>query len=302
MPTLTCLNCGTAVQAPEYTPNKPPRCPNRGGFYLMIDGVAEKLPDQLIVLTQQSPLSFPIQRIEGAAEAGQGCQLRMTGTVPRERLHDLLTAAQALGQGAGWPATRTVRDWREDFEEKGRLGVQLGTAEVAAFDRFRQYYRAALGGLTEQDFDGLRQRVAQARNRTVDDLDNMVVTEFVNAVLDLDAATANRPDSPPPPPTPTAPAVAAASLTDSAGAIDWQALLLMPPLTAAEIADELREQVELVERTLRYFRQQHDYGFVKDEDAGRTTYRYKMPDVLAHLQKWWLKRQKKAARRPSADS
>jgi hypothetical protein len=83
--------------------------------------------------------------------------------------------------------------------------------------------------------------------------------------------------------------------------IDWQALLLMPPLCPAEIADKLGEPVEHVERTLRYFRTQHDYGFVKDDDAGRTTYRYKMPDVLSHLQKWVVKRLKKRAKHAPAD-
>jgi len=49
---------------------------------------------------------------------------------------------------------------------------------------------------------------------------------------------------------------------------DWQALLLSPPLSAAAIAEALGQPVKLVERTLRYFREQHDSGFVTDEDAG----------------------------------
>jgi len=80
--------------------------------------------------------------------------------------------------------------------------------------------------------------------------------------------------------------------------IDWNDLLLSPPLSAAEIAEKLRQPVNLVERTLRNFRRQHDYGFIKDADAGfgEAAYRYKMVDVLAHLQKWYAKRQGKAAR------
>jgi hypothetical protein len=85
------------------------------------------------------------------------------------------------------------------------------------------------------------------------------------------------------------------------GEIDWQALLLMPPLTASEIAGHLGQPKELVERTLRYFRSQHDYGFIKDDDAGTTdaTFRYKMPDVLSHLQKWYVKRRRKGQTRPA---
>jgi len=80
--------------------------------------------------------------------------------------------------------------------------------------------------------------------------------------------------------------------------VDWKELLLSPPLSAAQIAERLRQPVDLVERTLRYFRKQHDFGFTKDEDAGfgEAAFRYKMEDVLLHLKKWYDKRQKKAAR------
>jgi len=114
------------------------------------------------------------------------------------------------------------------------------------------------------------------------------------------------PASEAPPPAPEANAQAAASagsqLRDppaddqpNPSEVDWQGLLLMPPLTAAEIAERLGQPKDLVERTLRYFRTQHDYGFIKDDDAGRTDakFRYKMPDVLAHLQRWYVKRQRK---------
>jgi hypothetical protein len=82
------------------------------------------------------------------------------------------------------------------------------------------------------------------------------------------------------------------------GGIDWEGLLLSPPLSAAEVAEILGEPVDGVERTLRYFRNSHDYGFVRDDDNGfgESRFRYKMPDVLAHLQKWHAKRQKKAVR------
>jgi hypothetical protein len=78
-------------------------------------------------------------------------------------------------------------------------------------------------------------------------------------------------------------------------AVDWQALLLSPPLSAGQIAERLGQPRELVERTLRHFRKAYDYGFVEDEDAGagEARFRYKMSDVLTHLQKWYLKRQKK---------
>ena len=81
--------------------------------------------------------------------------------------------------------------------------------------------------------------------------------------------------------------------------IDWLALLMMPPLSAGEIAGKLGEPVPDVERTLRYFRNSQDYGFTKDVNAGigEAKFRYKMNDVLAHLQKWYVKRQKKAAKK-----
>jgi hypothetical protein len=85
----------------------------------------------------------------------------------------------------------------------------------------------------------------------------------------------------------------------STNGVDWQDLLLSPPLTASEIADKMGEPAADVERILRYFRQAHDYGFIKDDDAGfgEAVYRYKMPEVMTHLQKWHAKRQKKAARK-----
>jgi len=49
--------------------------------------------------------------------------------------------------------------------------------------------------------------------------------------------------------------------------VDWQGLLLMPPPTAAQIAERLGQPKDLVERTLRYFRTQSDHGFIKDDDA-----------------------------------
>jgi hypothetical protein len=96
-----------------------------------------------------------------------------------------------------------------------------------------------------------------------------------------------------------------ATKTDPAkpASIDWQGLLLSPPLSAAEIAAKLGQPVELVERTLRYFRNQYEYGFTKDDNARAddATFRYNLPDVLAHLQKWYAKRQKKAAKEKPAD-
>jgi hypothetical protein len=95
--------------------------------------------------------------------------------------------------------------------------------------------------------------------------------------------------------------VAAKAIDSNLGdaTVDWQALLLSPPLSAAQIADKLGQPVALVERTLRNFRNQHDFGFITDEDAGvgEARFRYKMDDVLSHLQKWYRKRQKKAAKR-----
>jgi hypothetical protein len=102
--------------------------------------------------------------------------------------------------------------------------------------------------------------------------------------------------------TPPAPAAPTPDEQVGTAVIDWHGLLLMPPLCAAEIAEKLGQPVELVERTLRYFRSQYDYGFIVDDDAGKTTYRYKMPDVLSHLQKWLVKRLKKLGRIPRAES
>jgi len=86
----------------------------------------------------------------------------------------------------------------------------------------------------------------------------------------------------------------------STAGVDWDALLVSPPLTAAEIAERLGQPVDLVRRCLGYFRGQHDYGFIEDPDAGigEGRFRYKLPDVLSPLQKWVAKRQKKAARKP----
>jgi hypothetical protein len=92
-------------------------------------------------------------------------------------------------------------------------------------------------------------------------------------------------------------APAAARVGEDTGmVVDWNSLLFSPPLTASEIAERLGQPVELVQRTLKYFRQQHDYGFTKVEDAGvaKAHFRYHMPDVLTHLQKWYVKRQMKA--------
>jgi hypothetical protein len=77
--------------------------------------------------------------------------------------------------------------------------------------------------------------------------------------------------------------------------VDWAALLTMPPQTVAEIAALLRQPIDVVEAMLRYFRSQHDYGFIKDDDAGvgESAYRFKMPDVLSHIQKWYARRQRK---------
>lgn len=79
---------------------------------------------------------------------------------------------------------------------------------------------------------------------------------------------------------------------------DWSTLLLSPPLTAAEIAALLHQPVEAVERTLRYFRQQHDYGFIKDDTAGvgEAKYRYKIADVIGHLKNWYGKRLNKSGK------
>src|SRR5258707_996901 len=90
MPTITCLNCKGTREVSEYSPTRPPRCANCGGYYLMLDGLSETLPDQLTAFVQHGPLSFPIQHFEGTAEAGQGLRMRLSGSVPRERLPDVL--------------------------------------------------------------------------------------------------------------------------------------------------------------------------------------------------------------------
>jgi hypothetical protein len=82
---------------------------------------------------------------------------------------------------------------------------------------------------------------------------------------------------------------------------DWQSLLLSPPLSAGQIAEKLGQPKELVGRTLAYFRKQFDRGFIEDGDAsvGDDRFRYKMPDVLEHLQRWYVKRQRRG-KDPSA--
>lgn len=86
---------------------------------------------------------------------------------------------------------------------------------------------------------------------------------------------------------------------DNTSVVDWSALLLSPPLTAAEIAALLHQPAELVERTLGYFRKQHDYGFIEDDSpsVGGAKYRYKIPDVIGHLKNWHAKRLKKTGKK-----
>lgn len=77
--------------------------------------------------------------------------------------------------------------------------------------------------------------------------------------------------------------------------IDWDKLLKSGPMSVAEIASAIGEPEEVVDQCLRYFRQQHEYGWIEDQDPSDREPRiwYKMPDVLPHLQRWHLKREKK---------
>jgi hypothetical protein len=85
-------------------------------------------------------------------------------------------------------------------------------------------------------------------------------------------------------------------------AVDWDGLLASPPLSVPEIAHKLGQPTALVARTLSYFREQHDYGFIKDDDSDSgVTYRYIMLDVLPHLLKWYAKRVRKAAQNKPTD-
>jgi hypothetical protein len=95
--------------------------------------------------------------------------------------------------------------------------------------------------------------------------------------------------------TPPAPASQGEQGVGLGAASAWQGLVFSSLLTAAEIAAKLNQPTELVERMLRRFRDSHDYGFVRDDDAGvgESRFRYKMPDVLPTLMKWYKKRQKK---------
>jgi hypothetical protein len=79
---------------------------------------------------------------------------------------------------------------------------------------------------------------------------------------------------------------------------DWEELLFSSIQTAAQIAEKLGEPVDLVERSLRNFRQQHSYGFIEDHEhgVGESRFKYKIDDILIHLRKWYDKRQKKKAR------
>src|SRR5262249_26300928 len=82
---------------------------------------------------------------------------------------------------------------------------------------------------------------------------------------------------------------------DGKPVIDWNALLMMPPLSAAEIADKIYQPVELVEKKLRDYRNQHLGGYVENTDRrkGEPKYRYKMDEVLSVVKKWVEKRLKK---------
>jgi hypothetical protein len=104
MPTITCLNCNATRQVPEYSPKRPLRCEACGGYWIAIDGLTEKLDNQFIVDMPSGHLAFPIQDVEGTAAAGQGFRMRLRGSVPWERLPDLMAVAQAVGQAALPPA------------------------------------------------------------------------------------------------------------------------------------------------------------------------------------------------------
>jgi hypothetical protein len=77
--------------------------------------------------------------------------------------------------------------------------------------------------------------------------------------------------------------------------VDWGAVFTMPPSTAAEIAAVLHEDAELVARSLKHYRKNHDFGFIADDwpRGGEPRFRYKLEDVMSHLKKWYDKRQKK---------
>ena len=79
--------------------------------------------------------------------------------------------------------------------------------------------------------------------------------------------------------------------------IVWQSLLIMPPLSAAEIAAKLGQPLKNVERILRYLRGKYPACYAEDDNAriGEARFRHKMPDVIPHLKNWMTKRQKKGA-------
>jgi hypothetical protein len=75
-----------------------------------------------------------------------------------------------------------VRDWLDHLKECGNLRIKT-RAEGEALLRFREHVLAEFGGLDVRDFNRLRVRVARARGVAVDDLDTMLATDFVDAVL-----------------------------------------------------------------------------------------------------------------------
>lgn len=80
-----------------------------------------------------------------------------------------------------------------------------------------------------------------------------------------------------------------------AGDIDWKELLTSPPLSARQIAEKLKQPLDLVERELRYYRSKLPACYIEDDNAPKGTARYlhRMPDVLPRLKVWEAKRQKK---------
>ena len=80
-----------------------------------------------------------------------------------------------------------------------------------------------------------------------------------------------------------------------AGDIDWKELLASPPLSARQIAEKLKQPLDLVERTLRHYRKNCPACYIEDDNAqkGNARYLHRMPDVLPRLKVWEAKRQKK---------
>ena len=118
MPTIICPRCNATSEVRKEQLNHWLNCPNCGIPWACLDGPPEPPDDPRAIglFFAQGPhgevIRFPIHSVEGSAGAGDSHRMRISGSVPRERLPDVMALAHAVGEREARRQV-TIADLRE---------------------------------------------------------------------------------------------------------------------------------------------------------------------------------------------